>query len=177
MEPFITPNLNHSVDLTDDLLRDIGWYPDVNYNGVADSGEIDLSLTQAAAPRAGLEISSTVTITLTISSGGLLNVSAAHIVDTFPAQFGTISWVASYSGGASGPASGSGNIDSTLAMPSGSAVTYVIRATVVGAALDIRNTASVASSGAEIDSLATNNQATVSFTWAAKRLVLPMVTR
>jgi hypothetical protein len=118
-----------------------------------------------------------VAITLTVTSSGFLNASAVRITDTFPAQLGTITWSASYSGGASGPPSGSGNINSTLAMPKGSTVIYVINATVVEAALTITNTASVASSGTEIDSLTTNNQATVNFAWAAKTLFLPQIIR
>jgi hypothetical protein len=177
MEPAINARLDQSVDLTDDLLRDIGWYPDINYNGVADTGEIDLSIAQIAAPLTRLSLGSTVAITLTITSSGFLNTSAARIVDIFPAQLGAISWTASYTGAASGPTSGSGNIDSTLPMPKGSTVTSRISATVVGSALAITNIASVASSGAEIDSLATNNQATAKLAWDAKPLFIPLLMR
>jgi hypothetical protein len=177
MEPFINPGLGQSIDLTGDLLRDIGWFPDINYNGVADANEVDLSITQAAAPITKLSVGGTVAITLTITSSGFLNTSAAHIVDSFPAQFGAITWTDSYSGGASGPASGTGNIDSTLAMPSGSTVTYVISATVVGESLAITNTASVASIGAEIDGNAANNQASVAFSLAAETIFLPLIAR
>ncbi|NNJ12572.1 hypothetical protein EKD04_019790 [Chloroflexales bacterium ZM16-3] len=177
MEPAINPDIGQSPDLTDELLRDIGWYPDVNYNGIPDTSELDLGLALTATPSQLLNVGSAVTLTLTITSSGLIAASAAHIVDSFPSQLGAITWEASYSGGASGPASGSGNIDFTLAMPSGSQATFVIRATVVGQALIITNTASVTSSGEEIDVATANNQATVQLSLVASTTFLPMVMR
>lgn len=177
MEPSINPDIGQSPDLTDELLRDIGWYPDANYNGISDADEIDLGLTLTATPRLHLSVGSAVTLTLKVTSGGQLDASAAHIVDSFPSQLGAITWGASYSGGASGPASGAGSIDLTLAMPRGSQVTFVIYATVVESALIITNTASVSSAGSEIDTLTSNNHASVRLSLVASTLFFPLLMR
>jgi hypothetical protein len=177
MEPFINADIGQSLDLTDELLRDIGWYPDGNYNGFPDSNELDLGIALTASPSHGLNVGSQLTITLTLTSSGALGASAARLKDTFPTKLGAISWMASYSGGASGPASGSGNIDTTLVMPSGSRATFVIRATVAGRALSITNNATVTSSGAEIDIFSANNQASMVIYLAVEHFFLPAVMR
>lgn len=177
MEPNINPDIGPGVDLTDDLLRDIGWYPDVNFNGVPDASELDLALSMSAAPWLNLGVGSAVTMTLNISSVGVLGSSAARLIDTFPGTLGAISWEASYSGGVSGPASGSGDIDLTFAMPSGSQATFVIHATVVSDTLIITNSASIMPSGAEIDGVLANNQASVRLSTAAETLYVPVIVR
>lgn len=177
MEPSINPDLGQDLDLTDDLLRDIGWYPDRNANGVSDMDELDLALLLSAAPTQNLRPGSAVTITLSMSSSGLLGASSARLVDRFPADLGAISWSASYSGGASGPTSGSGDIDLTLVMPSGSSASFTVHATVMREALSITNSASITSGGVEIDMTPTNNQSSVTFSLASNILFLPFVVR
>jgi hypothetical protein len=177
MEPIINPDIGQGLDLTDDLLRDIGWYPDANYNGVPDATELDLSLSLTATPTQHLAVGSAVTLTLTVRSSGLLGASAARVVNRFPSQLGAITWQVSYSGRAVGPASGSGPIDLTLALPSGSQARFVAHVTVKQAALIITNTASVTSGGGEIDTTSANNQATVRLSLAAATLFVPLVAR
>lgn len=132
MEPSINADLGQQLDLTDELMRDIGWFPDESYNGLDDRRELNLSLAQSAASlqaRAG----QAVTLTLTARNQGFAT-TAATLSDSFSAQLSGVNWTASYTGGASGPASGTGNLNAALTLPGGSSAVFTVRATIAASA-------------------------------------------
>src|SRR6266567_3602575 len=71
------------------------------------------------------------TYTIVVTNLGPSNVSGAVVSDTFPTILNNVTYTATQSGGASGfTANGSGNISDTLAMPSGSNITYKATGTI-----------------------------------------------
>src|SRR5205823_14572823 len=65
------------------------------------------------------------TYTIKVTNVGPSNVSGATVTDTFPGMFTGVTFTATQSGGASGfSASGTGNINDTVTMPTGSSITY-----------------------------------------------------
>jgi uncharacterized repeat protein (TIGR01451 family) len=89
-------------------------------------------------------------------------VGGASITDTFPTIFTNVSYTATQLGGASGfSASGVGNINDTVVMPSGSKITYTAKGKVnPGATGTIANTASVTPPAEVNDLNPGNNTAT-----------------
>lgn len=68
------------------------------------------------------------TYTITVTNAGPVAVTGASVIDTFPSIFAGVTFTATQSGGATGfAASGTGNINNTVAMPSGSKVTYAAK--------------------------------------------------
>ena len=90
----------------------------------------------AGAPSADLQVTvndgktaavagATNTYTIVVSNDGPSYVTGAVLKDTFPTTLTGITFTATQTGGATGfPLSGSGNINNTLTLPPGSAVTY-----------------------------------------------------
>ncbi len=88
----------------------------------------------------------TLVYTVVVSNTGTGNVTGATIADPLPGNFTGDSWTASETGGANGfSATGTGNIDDTsVNLPAGSTVTYVITGTVSATATGtLSNTATV----------------------------------
>jgi hypothetical protein len=71
----------------------------------------------------------TYTVVVTNSSA-IVDVAAVNIVQTLPALLINIDWTCTGTGGATCPANGMGPLNETVAMPSGSSVTYLVTATV-----------------------------------------------
>ena len=126
MEPSINSDLSASLDLTDDLMRDIGWLPDLNYNGLDDRKEYSLSVAQSARALFILP-SQPVTLTITARNQGYTAI-AATLASSLPAGLTGIAWTASYSGGATGPISGTGTLSAALILPADSAVVFTVSA-------------------------------------------------
>lgn len=144
-------------------------------------GELDSTLgdnvatdTDSLAPRADLQIAKTDGITtiaagqsliytIVVSNAGPSSVTGATITDAFPAELQSVNWTAVQSGGASGfTPSGSGAINATVNMPSGSTITYTVNATVNPATTStaVSNTATVAPPPGVSDPTPGNNSAT-----------------
>src|SRR5438093_470865 len=71
------------------------------------------------------------TYTIVVTNSGPGNVTGAAVSDTFPSVFTGVSFTATQTGGASGfSAHGSGNINDTVMMPSGSVITYTAVGTI-----------------------------------------------
>jgi uncharacterized repeat protein (TIGR01451 family) len=102
------------------------------------------------------------TYTIVVTNLGLADVVGAAIQDSFPGILTNITYTATQSGGASGfTASGSGDINDTLVMPSGSKVTYKATGTISASATgSIFDTASVTAPGDVTDPNPANNSAT-----------------
>src|SRR6266513_2916341 len=102
------------------------------------------------------------TYTIVVTNIGPSNVSGAVINDTFPSTFTGVKYTATQTGGASGfTASGSGNINDTVTMPSSSKITYKATGTISASATDsISNTATVTVPNGVTDPIPANNSAT-----------------
>ncbi len=127
--------------------------------------------TDALSPSANLGITNTdgvttatpggsVTYTITASNAGPSNAPGSTVTDTFPASL-TCSWTCAGSNGGTCAASGSGNINNSVNLPSGGSVTYTASCTIgAGATGSLSNTATVATSGSVTDPTPGNNSAT-----------------
>jgi uncharacterized repeat protein (TIGR01451 family) len=131
--------------------------------------------TDTLAPGADLAITATdgvttatpggsVTYTITASDAGPSNAPGASVVDTFPASL-TCTWTCVGAGGGTCTASGSGNINDTVNLPSGGSVTYTASCNISPAATGtLSDTASVGAPGGVSDPNPGNNSATDSDT-------------
>ena len=106
------------------------------------------------------------TYTMTVTNAGPVAVTGASVTDTFPSIFTGVTFTATQSGGATGfAASGTGNINDTVNMPSGSKVTYTAKGKVsAGATGNLSNTAQVTAPNGVVDPNTANNSATDSDT-------------
>src|SRR6185295_3655131 len=134
--------------------------------------------TDTLTPQANLGITKTdgvttataggsVTYTITASNAGPSNAPGSTVADTFPASL-TCTWTCVGAGGGTCTASGSGNINDTVNLPSGGSVTYTASCTISAAATGtLSNTATVAAPGGVTDPTPGNNSATDTDTLAA----------
>jgi hypothetical protein len=76
----------------------------------------------------------TYTVVVTNTSA-VVDVPAVQISQTLPVALLNISWTCTGAGGATCPASGSGAVATTIALPRGGSVTYLVRATVDAASV------------------------------------------
>ena len=105
-----------------------------------------------------------VTYTITASNAGPSNATGATVADTFPASL-TCTWTCVGAGGGTCTASGSGNINGTVNLPSGGSVTYTASCTISAAATGtLSNTATVTAPAGVTDPTPGNNSATDSDT-------------
>jgi uncharacterized repeat protein (TIGR01451 family) len=101
-----------------------------------------------------------VTYTITASNAGPSNATGATVADTFPASL-TCTWSCVGAGGGTCTASGTGNINDTVNLPSGGSVTYTASCTISAAATgSLSNTATVPAPGGVTDPTPGNNSAT-----------------
>ena len=102
------------------------------------------------------------TYTIVVNNFGPSNVTGAVVSDSFPAEFTGVTFTATQSGGASGfTASGSGNINDTVMLPSGSKITYKATGTISSSASGtLSNTATVTAPNGVTDPDLSNNTAT-----------------
>jgi uncharacterized repeat protein (TIGR01451 family) len=152
----------------------------VSNGTTSDSNSADNSATDTdtLAPQADLAITKTdgvttatpggsVTYTITASNSGPSNAAGATVADTFPASL-TCTWTCAGAGGGTCTASGSGNLNDTVNLPSGGSVTYTASCTISAAATGtLSNTATVTAPGGVTDPTPGNNSATDSDTLAA----------
>ena len=104
------------------------------------------------------------TYTITASNTGPNTATGATVTDTFPAAL-TCTFTAAYAGGATGPASGSGNINAAVNLPSGGSATFTARCTISASATGtLSNTATVTAPAGVTDPTPGNNSATDSDT-------------
>jgi uncharacterized repeat protein (TIGR01451 family) len=127
--------------------------------------------TDTLSPSADLSITKTdgvtsatpggaVTYTITASNAGPSDAADATVVDTFPAAVTSTSWTCVGAGGGTCPASGTGNVNATVDLPSGGSVTYTTIATIGASATGtLSNTATVAV-GSGSDPVPGNDSAT-----------------
>jgi len=104
----------------------------------------------------------TLTYTIQAVNNGPQAVSAATVVDTFPAALTGVSWTCSgANGGSCAVPSGTGNLNTSVNLPFGASVTFTVSATVASSAIaDISNTASISTPAGVTDPNPGNNTAT-----------------
>lgn len=119
MEPFLQAN---SFDrLTNHLMLDVGWNASVALNVAKTDG------------RNSIAAGSPTSYTITIANDGPadVTVAGATVVDTMPAALTGATWTCLGSAGATcAAASGAGDIDTAVTVPSGGVITFTIEATV-----------------------------------------------
>lgn len=90
----------------------------------------------------------TTTYIITVTNNGTQALAEKSVIDNLPPEITSASWTAAYTGGATGPASGSGNINVLVDFPAGSSATFTIVATISPSATGpLVNTASIPVSG------------------------------
>ncbi len=103
---------------------------------------------------------STVIYTIVANNAGPSNAPGSTVVDTFAATL-TATWTCVGAGGGTCPASGAGNINSTVNLPVGASVTYTVNATISPSATgNLSNTATVSEPAGVTDPVPGNNSAT-----------------
>ncbi|WP_421797554.1 beta strand repeat-containing protein [Haliscomenobacter sp.] len=145
---------------------------DERSTAVASTGEVEDYLLAAPASSADLSISKTdgsttytpgvgVTYTVVVSNAGPSNVVGATVADNAPTGTTITSWSAVFAGGATGTASGTGNISQTVSIPSGGSITYTITVSVPSSQTgNLVNTATVSVPSGTTDPTPGNNSAT-----------------
>jgi uncharacterized repeat protein (TIGR01451 family) len=143
--------------------------------GVTDPNQANNSATDTdtLTPQADLSITKTdgatnevpgtsITYTITVTNSGPSDAPGTTVADTFPAALTGVTYTSVVAGGATGnTAAGSGNINDTVSMPSGSSVTYTVNATIQSSATgNLTNTATVTAPGGVTDPTPGNNSAT-----------------
>jgi uncharacterized repeat protein (TIGR01451 family) len=133
----------------------------------------DLSITNTNSVTSATPGGS-VTYTIIASNAGPSNVTGATVGDSFPASL-TCSWTCAGSGGGSCTASGSGNINDAVNLPSGGTVTYAASCAIAaGATGTLSNTATITAPAGVTDPTPANNAATDSDTLTAAPSVNPI---
>jgi len=123
------------------------------------SAQADLSITKTDGVTTATAGGS-VTYTITASNAGPSNATGSTVADTFPASL-TCTWTCVGAGGGTCTASGSGNINNTVNLPSGGSVTYTASCTISAAATGtLANTATVTAPAGVTDPTPGNNSAT-----------------
>jgi uncharacterized repeat protein (TIGR01451 family) len=137
--------------------------PNPGNNSATDSDTLAPSADLAIVKTDGVTTAApggSVTYTITASNAGPSAATGATVADTFPASL-TCTWTCGGAGGGACTASGSGNINDTVNLPSGGSVTYTAGCTVSTLASGtISNTATVTAPAGVTDPTLGNNSAT-----------------
>jgi large repetitive protein len=135
-------------------------------------GEDDISSITFGAPVSDLSISKTngttssvagslVTYTITVRNAGPDTANGASINDIMPASLSGVTWTCETSAGSSCPAIGTGNIATTVNLPSGGTATFSVTGTLSTTATGaLTNTATVMPPSGTNDPNITNNTST-----------------
>ena len=127
--------------------------------GISLSGGADLAIVKTAP--AGYTPGQPLTYTLVVTNSGPSTSANALVEDVLPAGLTGATWTAVFTGGASGTASGSGNVNTNITVPKGGRATYTVRAT-ADATLNgvLTNTATVTPTDGDPDPNPDNNTST-----------------
>jgi len=161
------------IRLTTDVLTDSPGTTAVDERSIASAsnGEVEDYL-MSALDEADLSITKTdgsatytpgvgVAYTVVVSNAGPINAVGATINDNAPAGTTITSWTAVFASGATGNASGSGNISETVNVPVGGTITYTVNVAVPGNLTgNLVNTATVTPPVGTPDPTPANNTAT-----------------
>jgi uncharacterized repeat protein (TIGR01451 family) len=161
----ISPSASGTLDNTATVSAPAGTTDPTGNNSATDSDTVitapsaDLSITKTDGVTSVTAGGST-TYTITASNAGPSGVTGATVGDTFPAILSGVSWTCTGAGGGTCPASGPGNINATVDLPSGGSVTFTASATISASATGaLSNTATVSAPAGTTDPSG-NNSAT-----------------
>ncbi|MFP4475511.1 MAG: C25 family cysteine peptidase [Desulfatibacillaceae bacterium] len=103
-----------------------------------------------------------VSYTVTVTNPGVVDSQGLRVQDVFPPELDNVSWTCTgVNGGVCGAASGAGDIDQIVDVPSEGSVVFSIDAHIVANADDVAsNTATISTSGSEVDVTPQNNSST-----------------
>jgi uncharacterized repeat protein (TIGR01451 family) len=102
-----------------------------------------------------------ITYTIVATNAGPDGVTGATVQDVFGPELTSVSWVATYAGGASGPASGGGALAATVNLPKFATATFTVSAVIAGTAIGtLSNTATVTVPPGVVERDPSNNSAT-----------------
>lgn len=119
--------------------------------------EADLAVTKVNGAST-VVVGTDVTYTITVTNNGPSNTTGASVIDTIPAVLADAVWTCTAGASASCTASGSGNIDDSVALPAGGSVRYSLTATLSPAAgASLTNTATALVGAGATDPVASNN--------------------
>lgn len=125
------------------------------------ASNVDVSVSQTAAPSA-YTAGSALSYQITLSNAGPVASNGTSVVDIFPSALTGVSWTCSVSGGATCPASGTGNIATQINLPAGGAVSFTASGTIVaGTTGTVSNTATVVVPNNVTDTNPNNNSSTL----------------
>ncbi|NMC45500.1 MAG: class F sortase [Chloroflexi bacterium] len=117
----------------------------------------DLAITKSDGKLA-VDRNEGLTYQVQVSNLGPTDVVGARVFDAFPSSLNGVTWVCTADAGATCTASGSGDIDDTVNIPSGSSILYTISATVASDTdTDVLNSASVVPPAGLVDTNYDNN--------------------
>ncbi len=103
---------------------------------------------------------SPVAYTVVVSNAGPSDVAGAIVVDDLPASLNGVAWTCSVSGSGSCPASGSGDINTTVSLTVGAIATFTVTGTLVSSTIvDLTNVATVTPPLGVTDPAPANNTA------------------
>ncbi|GHB58136.1 FG-GAP-like repeat-containing protein [Persicitalea jodogahamensis] len=146
-------------------------------NSATDSDQLSPSADLSIAKTDGVTTATpggSVTYTITASNAGPSSVVGATVADTYPASLTGVTWTCVGAGGGTCTASGSGNLNDAVNLPSGGSVTYTISANISPSATTpgtLSNTATVTAPQGVSDPNSNNNSAT-----DTDNLVCPTIT-
>jgi len=102
------------------------------------------------------------TYTITISNSGPAGAASTTVVDAFPADYESVTWICAADGGASCTPNGSGTIAQNVGLPAGASVVFTATGTVAaGTTGTLSNTATAVVGAPASDPDTTNNSATL----------------
>lgn len=127
---------------------------------VLDGEAVDLSI-HLSDGREIYQPATTSTETIVVTNAGPATAASARVRNPAPPQVSGTTWTATYSPGATGPASGSGPLDATIAVPSGGAAIFTVVSTVASQASGrLVSTATVEAGTGTVDANPSDNAAT-----------------
>jgi uncharacterized repeat protein (TIGR01451 family) len=120
----------------------------------------DLSVTKASAPNPyvpGMPL----TYTVVVANAGPSDVIHARVQDALPPEIAGFTWTCASAAGTCNTASGTGDLDALVSLPSGATATFTVTGTAPpSASAAIVNTVTVAAPAGVLDPVAANNAAT-----------------
>lgn len=125
------------------------------------ASNVDVSVSQSAVPN-GYTAGSALRYQISVSNAGPVASNGTSVVDIFPSAFTGASWTCATTGGATCPASGSGNIATQINLPAGGAVSFTVNGAIAaGTTGTISNTATVVVPNNVTDTNPNNNSNTL----------------
>jgi uncharacterized repeat protein (TIGR01451 family) len=127
--------------------------------GISLAGGADLAIVKTAP--ASYTPGQQLTYTLVVTNAGPSTSTNALVADVLPVGLTAATWTAVFAGGASGTASGSGNVNTNVTVPKGGRATYTVRATADSTVAGVlTNTATVTPTDGDPDPNPDNNIST-----------------